>query len=113
MYHYKLEDIRVIDGDTIETTIDLGCFVKIRRICRLRGIQAPEIKGPSRSEGLKTKARLKELISETDTVFGQTVLDKNEKYGRLLIVLFPGEKIDQLSFNAILEKEGLATAYEI
>ena len=51
IYHAELE--RVVDGDTIDITIDLGFNVKLhKQRCRLAGIDTPE----SRTRDLAEKA---------------------------------------------------------
>ena len=113
MYHYKLKDIRVIDGDTIECLIDLGCSIFIRRIMRLYKINAPEMHGPTLQAAIATTNRLKQLIMSSITVYGKTILDKSDKYGRLLVVLYSSEDLNQKSFNDILLEEKLCVPYEV
>lgn len=113
MYHYKLKDIRVVDGDTIDCLIDLGCSIFIRRTMRLYGINAPEMHGSTLQAATITTNRLKQLIMSTTTVYGKTILDKSDKYGRLLIVLYPSDDINQKSFNDILLEEKLCVSYEV
>lgn len=103
--------MRVIDGDTVELSIDLGCRVHTRQIARLYGINAPEVRGASVLDGERTKRRLIELIHGAgDTLFCRTHLDKDDKYGRLLVNLYHNEK-SRTSFNDVLVNEGLARCY--
>ena len=61
IYHAELE--RVVDGDTIDITIDLGFNVKLhKQRCRLAGIDTPESRTRDLAEkalGKKASARLK------------------------------------------------------
>jgi micrococcal nuclease len=55
--------MRVIDGDTIDVDVDLGFYVWIRKQrIRLLGIDAPEVTGETRPEGLAATEHLKTLI---------------------------------------------------
>lgn len=44
MYQYRLSDINIIDGDTIDATIDLGFSITLRERIRLYGINTPEVR---------------------------------------------------------------------
>jgi len=113
VYHYSCDCIRIIDGDTVELDIDLGLHVHIRRVCRLLGINAPEIKGPSVAEGERTKRRLVELIDQAgELLCCRTTLDRGDKYGRLLVQLYPHAG-ECKSFNDVLVDEDLAVAYMV
>ena len=50
MYVYKIELIRVIDGDTIDAYIDLGFDVKIKKRIRFMGINTPESRTRDKEE---------------------------------------------------------------
>jgi micrococcal nuclease len=43
MYQYKAKAERVIDGDTIDVTIDLGFKITTHQRIRLAGIDTPEV----------------------------------------------------------------------
>ena len=51
MYEYNAKLIRVIDGDTVDASIDLGFDVWVKKRIRLHGIDAPE----SRTRDLEEK----------------------------------------------------------
>ena len=42
MYTYKAKLQRVVDGDTIDATIDLGFDIFVKKRIRFAGINAPE-----------------------------------------------------------------------
>ena len=59
MYQYKIFSIKKIyDGDTITAVIDLGFGVYKTAILRLKGIDAPELRGDERPEGIKSRVGL-------------------------------------------------------
>lgn len=43
LYNYKATVNRIVDGDTVELTIDLGFTVQWKSTCRLFGINTPEL----------------------------------------------------------------------
>lgn len=55
LFRYQATVQRVVDGDTIKVSIDLGFRVKIDQVLRLARINAPEVKT---SEGDASKAAL-------------------------------------------------------
>jgi endonuclease YncB( thermonuclease family) len=78
MYNYKAKVNKVIDGDTVNLTIDLGFRMTMTANCRLAGINAPEL---STKEGQVAKLYLTNLISDVDNI-ASTGLDK---YGRPIV----------------------------
>ena len=56
----KLE--RVIDGDTFVVLVDLGFDTLARRTCRLEGVDAPEVRGHEKKEGLRVTKAVKEFL---------------------------------------------------
>ncbi len=110
MYEYNAKLIRVIDGDTIDASIDLGFDVWVKKRIRLHGIDAPE----SRTRDLEEKKR-----GIASTEFLRTLMEANSgdfivrsegvgKYGRCLGELF----ISSGSINQQLITEGHAQKYE-
>lgn len=88
MYEYEANVTAVYDGDTITVDIDLGLGVWVRgEKIRLIGIDAPEVRGPERPEGLKSRDWLRALVLEK-TVVLQTIKDRKGKYGRYLAHVF-------------------------
>ena len=86
MYEYRVEIVRVVDGDTVDVDIDLGfgVWLKKQRV-RLYGIDTPESRTRDLNEkkyGLMAKEYLKEMISNGAIL--KTRLDGKGKYGRIL-----------------------------
>ena len=94
MYPSKVE--KVYDGDTITISVDLGMGItKVERI-RMYGINAPEIRGKQRPEGLKSRDYLRSLILDKDVII-QTLKDKKGKYGRYIgIIHLKDENVNEL-----------------
>lgn len=88
LYTYRAVIVSVYDGDTVRADIDLGCNIWIRNEpLRLYGINAPEVRGESRADGLKVRDYLAEFIAGKP-VFIRTYKDKKGKYGRWLAEIF-------------------------
>jgi|TARA_B110000503_G_scaffold35912_1_gene58761 micrococcal nuclease len=114
MYDYKVDILRVIDGDTVDVDIDLGFGVWLRKErVRIMGIDTPESRTSDDVEkifGLAAKQRLKQLLGEkavlkTEVIKGE---DAKGKFGRIL-----GDFIapDGRKCGEILVHEGHAVAY--
>ena len=106
VYNAILE--RVIDGDTIDVTLDLGfnVFLKKQR-CRLAGIDTPESRTRDLAEkklGLQAKARLTELCGERLKIKS---LGRG-KFGRILAIPYTNDNED---IGQILMQEGHAVEY--
>ena len=114
MYQYKATIERVIDGDTMDVTVDLGFFLTARMRVRLRGVNTPEIRGPERPEGLKVKAFVQETLPPGTQVVINTY--KLGKYGRYIADLFFHESSDDwreilnsgINLNRLLLDKGMA-----
>jgi micrococcal nuclease len=62
-YVYRVESIKVIDGDTLNVDIDLGFKLSYNVHVRLEGVNTPEITGPERSAGLVVKLFVQEWVA--------------------------------------------------
>lgn len=122
MYVYNAQVERVVDGDTIRATVDLGFDTWKKVTIRLNGINTPESRTKDLEEkarGLAAKARLKEILKNNGNKF-VLVSSGVDKYGRCLgkIYLEEGDiynNTDQrwviLSVNQQLINEGHAVEY--
>jgi micrococcal nuclease len=108
MFDYQVKINRVVDGDTVDVTVDLGFSIYHKARVRLMGIDTPESRTRNLAEkalGLASKARLKELLR------GQKVrlecTKEKGKFGRILGSLW----IDDRNINDQLIEEGHARPY--
>jgi len=110
LYHYRIQVVRVVDGDTIIAHIDLGFDFELKnQYIRLARINAPEMKGESKELGEKSKeALVGKLLGKR--VFVRTQKHEKEKYGRLLGELYLE---DGTCINDWLLSENLAKPYMI
>ena len=87
MYTYKvLQILRIIDGDTVIVSIDLGFNIALTQTIRVKGINAPESRTSDPQEkafGLAAKAFAESWLQGKDLII-KTFKDKSEKYGRML-----------------------------
>lgn len=91
-YTYRANIVRIIDGDTAVVDIDLGFNTWIlKQHIRLRDVQAPEIRGAEREEGLKWKAKLEKLLPAGIEIILESFKDKSDKYGRWVGNLWCGD----------------------
>ena len=109
MYEYTARVLKVVDGDTLDLSIDLGFNIWITQRCRLQGIDTPETRTLDSAEkvlGLKAKAVLEGLVQTAKTVTVRTA--KEDKYGRVLVTLF----LDLININESLVASGYAWRYD-
>jgi micrococcal nuclease len=116
MYEYRATLLRVIDGDTLDLVIDLGCFVSIERRIRLLGINTPELHDPDASKRVQA-IRARKFVADflplaKNALVIHTELDKGDKYGRLLGTVYVGEKPTE-SVNDALIAAGLAVPFMV
>jgi micrococcal nuclease len=93
MYQYKISNIiRVIDGDTVEATLDLGFNIHLKQTIRLTNIDAPSIRTLDeevKKYGLRAKEKLEEYLKSGDRLIVATQNpNKTEKFGRVLGELY-------------------------
>ena len=82
MYEYRAFVRKVYDGDTVTVDIDLGFDVVLKaQKIRLVRINAPEVRGAQRPEGLKSRDALRDKIGNK-WIKIKTQKDKKGKYGR-------------------------------
>ena len=118
-YNFRVTKInRVVDGDTIDVTIDLGFDLYKKERVRVAGVDTPEKRTKNLEEkalGLDAtgwlKAKLEETIKGDEELTVRTELKGGVgKYGRLLGWLYVGES--DVSLNEQMITEGYAHAYD-
>ena len=110
MYYYKVEILRVVDGDTVDVRMDLGFNVWHKCRVRLVGINAPESRTRDKEEKKRGLAAKDWLINILESA--QTDIEMQShgfgKYGRVLGVLY----INDVNINDLMVKEGHAEVYD-
>ena len=118
-YNFRVIKInRVVDGDTIDVTIDLGFDLYKKERVRVAGVDTPEKRTRNLEEkelGIDAtnwlKKELDGAIAGDDELTVRTELDGGVgKYGRLLGWLYIGDS--DLSLNEQMITEGYAHSYD-
>ena len=118
-YNFRVIKInRVVDGDTIDVTIDLGFDLYKKERVRVAGVDTPEKRTRDLEEkelGIDAtnwlKAKLDSAISgDDDLVIRTELVGGVGKYGRLLGWLYIGDS--GTSLNEMMITEGYAWAYD-
>jgi micrococcal nuclease len=88
LFHYKATLGRVVDGDTIDVTLNLGFDIYYKARIRFMGINAPESRtrdAVEKEAGLAAKRYVEDWISALENkVIIETSLDEKGKFGRIL-----------------------------
>ena len=120
---YKVSSLeKVVDGDTIDVTLDLGFDVCTRQRVRLLGIDTPESRTSDAEEkkfGLLSKKKLKEwclkaVESEKDDIEIELRCperDSRGKFGRILAEVWVSENGQWTNVNKWMCEEGYAVPY--
>ena len=118
-YNFRVIEInRVVDGDTIDVTIDLGFDLYKKERVRVAGVDTPEKRTRDLEEkelGIHATNWLKEKLDgaisgDDDLVIRTELVGGVGKYGRLLGWLYIGDA--ELSLNEQMITEGYAWAYD-
>jgi len=120
MYEYRVNVIKIVDGDTVDVDIDLGfgVWLKDERV-RIMGIDTPESRTKDKVEkkfGLAAKARLKSLLGKQailKTQVNKSGEDMKGKFGRILgdFEAYDAKRDRHTMVTEILIDEGHAVAY--
>ncbi len=118
-YNFRVIKInRVVDGDTIDVTIDLGFDLYKKERVRVAGIDTPEKRTRNLEEkalGIDATNWLKEKLKaavdgDDDLVIRTELIGGVGKYGRLLGWLYIGDA--DVSLNEEMIDEGYAWTYD-
>lgn len=61
-WEYPARLVRVVDGDTVDLLMDLGLKLNSKQRIRLAGINAPEMRGEEREQGIAVKQAVMEWM---------------------------------------------------
>ena len=118
-YNFRVTKInRVVDGDTIDVTIDLGFELYKKERVRVAGVDTPEKRTRDKEEkalGIDATNWLKDKLNETikgdeELIIRTELKGGVGKYGRLLGWLYVGDF--DISLNEQMITEGYAWAYD-
>ena len=118
-YNFRVIEInRVLDGDTIDVTIDLGFDLYKKERVRVAGVDTPEKRTRDLEEkalGIDATNWLKEkldgaIAGDDDLIIRTELVGGVGKYGRLLGWLYIGDA--EVSLNEQMIEEGYAWAYD-
>ena len=118
-YNFRVTKIdKVLDGDTIDVTIDLGFDLYKKERVRIAGVDTPEKRTRNLEEkalGIDATNWLKEKLDTTiagddELTIRTELVGGVGKYGRLLGWLYIGDSI--LSLNEQMITEGYAWPYD-
>ena len=118
-YNFRVIEInRVVDGDTIDVTIDLGFDLYKKERVRVAGVDTPEKRTRDLEEkalGLDATNWMKKKLEgaiegDDDLVIRTELVGGMGKYGRLLGWLYIGDA--ELSLNEEMITEGSAWSYD-
>ena len=118
-YNFRVIKInRVVDGDTIDVTIDLGFDLYKKERVRIAGVDTPEKRTRDKEEkelGIDATYWLKKqledaLKGEDNLVIRTELVGGVGKYGRLLGWLYLGDA--ESSLNEQMIEQGYAWAYD-
>jgi len=113
MYTYFVKSVdRVVDGDTIDISIDLGFDLTKKERVRLAGIDTPEKRTKDSKEkemGYQATEFLEMHLMEATKLTVRT--EKDGKFGRMLGWLYKTDK-DTTSINQIMIDKGYAWSYD-
>ena len=118
-YNFRVVKInKVVDGDTIDVTLDLGFSLTKKERVRIAGVDTPEKRTRDPEEktlGIDATNWMKEKLTETikgdeELVIRTELVGGVGKYGRLLGWLYIGD--DEFSLNEQMITEGYAWAYD-
>ena len=119
-YNFRVTEInRVLDGDTIDVTIDLGFDLYKKERVRVAGVDTPEKRTRNLEEkalGIDATNWLKKKLEDTISGDGDELSIRTElvggvgKYGRLLGWLYIND--EEVSLNEQMITEGYAWSYD-
>ncbi len=118
-YNFRVTEItKVLDGDTIDVTIDLGFDLFKKERVRIAGVDTPEKRTRNLEEkelGIDATNWLKEKLESTlagddELTIRTELVGGVGKYGRLLGWLYVGES--NVSLNEQMITEGYAWEYD-
>lgn len=101
MYEYKAVVDKVVDGDTLDATVDLGFGTWRKDRYRLLGIDTPEMRGIEKPKGEVAKQALIDMLEGKEIVIHTS---KGDSFGRWLAIIYS----DGVNVNDCMIEQGYA-----
>lgn len=121
MFDYRVISVdKVVDGDTVDVTLDLGFYIYKRERIRVLGIDTSELTSRDpvlRERAIQGREFARKWFSADLSQYElrvQTIKDKSDKYGRILgDFRYVGYSPMELgsSYSEAILKSGLADPY--
>ena len=83
-YIFHAEVDRIIDADTIIFDLELPFYLSAKMNCRLLDVDAPEVRGPEKSLGIRATEWVREWLGDVAPRGLRVRTKKQDKYGRWL-----------------------------
>ena len=112
-FWYSAKVLKVIDGDTIDLMVDVGFNIHHKIRVRLYGVNTPESRTKDLAEkqiGMKAKEFTQDWTTRHADVYVHTVAGKDDKYGRILALIYSAEDIKSDS-TACLNEDIVLSGY--
>lgn len=110
MYKYKAIVNRIVDGDTVNLTIDLGFRMTMTANCRLAKINAYELNSTDYDERILAH-NAKDYLHEKLPIGDKVIIESTglDKYGRPVVLIW--DNTNAFYINDILLQKGLVKTY--
>ena len=104
------EVVRVLDGDTLEVSAKIWLGQELKVSARIRGIDAPELRGKCRQEVMMAAAATDRLVAATQGASLRLSNIQNDKYaGRVVADV---TMADGTELGPLMLQSGLVHAYD-
>jgi micrococcal nuclease len=109
LYNYVCTILNWVDGDTVDVLIDLGFRITQQQRIRVYGINAPEMTGSTKQQGIAARTMAMWLCNPGIACLIRTAKPgSNDRYGRWLATITMPDGKD---FAAEMIAKGHAAAY--
>lgn len=110
-YRFLILDYRIIDGDSVVMTLDLGLGLRTTETVRLADLDAPEVRTRDLEEkaaGIRATDWLVDAMGNADELILEALMFNRGKFGRLIGYVIA----DGVNLNNKMVAEGLASPYQ-
>ena len=108
LYFYKVKNYKVVDGDTIKATLDLGFNISLDISLRLKNVYAPESRSSNTTEkelGLKVKTFLDSTVQKySDSLYASTEKDPSTFDRYVGILYYQDSSNNFISINDMINQ---------